>query len=436
MKRILIYSHDTYGLGNIRRMLAIAETIKHEFCDASILILSGSPMIHAFRLEAGMDYVKLPCLSRHDSESYRSKSLRISKTSILKLRADLIQSTVLNFEPDLMLVDKKPLGVGNELAPTLATLRHLEKRPKLVLVLRDILDKPERTIPVWVNNRYHEVVRTAYDRILVLGSTDVFNAVEEYAFPPASAEKTFFCGYTRKADHRRMPLEVRKELGINGGRLVLVTTGGGEDGANLVSEVLSTVKEFGRRFADHCVIFLGPEMPQNQVERFRDSSSRLPSVTVKSFTSDFISYLGAADAVVAMGGYNTVAEILSLGVPAVIVPRTQPVSEQQIRAMNLERLGLVKALHPDILCPRELVRAVTDAIEQRASSIAPEDRLDFTALQQVVGHVESLLEDPSSAHRQNTKDHFRLNDEACSRAVNERSNSLVDDVVPLAISNS
>ena len=435
MKKILIYSHDTYGLGNIRRMLAIAETIKREYSDASILLLSGSPMIHAFRLEEGMDYVKLPCLSRDEADSYKSKSLRISKSSILRLRSDLIQSTVLNFEPDLILVDKKPLGVGNELAPMLATLRHLEKKPKLVLVLRDILDKPETTIPVWASNRYHEVIRTAYDRILVLGSSDVFDAVEEYAFPPSSAEKTFFCGYTRRSDYQRTPAEIRAELGINGGRLVLVATGGGEDGANLVREALSTVEEFGNRFADHCVVFLGPEMPQAQADRFEALAASLPAVTVKSFCEDFVSYVAAADAVVAMGGYNTVTEVLSLDVPAVIVPRTKPVSEQEIRAMQLERLGLVRALNPSLLCPAELQQALTDAIAQRQSPTGPGDTLDFTALQQVVGHIDSLLDDPSSPRIQSARLRKTPKSEALTRTAKGQSNSLANDLVPLAVSN-
>ena len=435
MKKILIYSHDTYGLGNIRRMLAIAETIKREYSDASILLLSGSPMIHAFRLEEGMDYVKLPCLSRDEADSYKSKSLRISKSSILRLRSDLIQSTVLNFEPDLILVDKKPLGVGNELAPMLATLRHLEKKPKLVLVLRDILDKPETTIPVWASNRYHEVIRSAYDRILVLGSSDVFDAVEEYAFPPSSAEKTFFCGYTRRSDYQRTPAEIRAELGINGGRLVLVATGGGEDGANLVREALSTVKEFGNRFADHCVVFLGPEMPQAQADRFEALAASLPAVTVKSFCEDFVSYVAAADAVVAMGGYNTVTEVLSLDVPAVIVPRTKPVSEQEIRAAQLERLGLVRALNPSLLCPAELQQALTDAIAQRQSPTGPGDTLDFTALQQVVGHIDSLLDDPSSPRIQSARLRKTPKSEALTRTAKGQSNSLANDLVPLAVSN-
>ena len=436
MKRILIYSHDTYGLGNIRRMLNIAESIQSEFSDASILLLSGSPMIHAFRLTAGMDYVKLPCLTRDASESYKPKSLGISKNCILKLRAELIQSTVLSFEPDLILVDKKPLGVGGELAPTLEKLQRLEERPKMVLILRDILDKPEETISVWANNRYHDVLHAIYDRILVLGSADVFNAVEEYAFPPASAEKTFFCGYTNRSAPQRSVSEVREEIGINGGRLVLVTTGGGEDGANLVRVALNTVKQFGSGFADHCHVFLGPEMPEPQADHFRSLSAALPSVSMQSFSSDFVSYLDAADAVVAMGGYNTVTEILSRTLPAVIVPRTKPVSEQQIRATGLERLGLIKSLSPENLRPEELLRAVTDAIEQRHSAARARVNLNLGALQKVANHVGNLLGDSRAERKLFRNDHTRLNGAGRSQVANGPVKPLIDELVPLAAGNS
>lgn len=427
MKRIIIYSHDTYGLGNIRRMLAIAESIQSGFSDASILLVSGSPMIHAFRLSPGIDYVKLPCLSRGASESYRPKTLRISRNRIFKLRADLIRNTVLNFEPDLILVDKKPLGVGNELAPTLTELRSLAKRPKLALILRDILDKPEKTIPIWTSNRYHDVIRDLYDRVLVLGSTDVFNAVEEYAFPPSSAEKTFFCGYTNRAGLQRPRPEVRQELGINGGRMVLATTGGGEDGARLTYEVLRTAEQLGGEFAEHCVVFLGPEMPERHADQFRSWGSELPSVTVKSFSNDLVSYLGAADAVVSMGGYNTVAEILSVAVPAVIVPRTRPVSEQQIRATRLDRLGLVKALSADNLGPEKLFRAVNDAVEDHQMSASGIHQMNLAALQRVADHVGGLLHAPRFADKPQPDDLI---------AADGGSGRGLGELVPLAATSS
>src|SRR4029453_13502439 len=62
--KILLYSHDTFGLGNIRRSLLLGELFASEYPHAAILLVTGSPMIHAFSLPRQMDYVKLPCVNR------------------------------------------------------------------------------------------------------------------------------------------------------------------------------------------------------------------------------------------------------------------------------------------------------------------------------------------------------------------------------------
>jgi predicted glycosyltransferase len=53
-----------------------------------------------------------------------------------------------------------------------------------------------------------------------------------------------------------------------------------------------------------------------------------------------------ATAIVAMGGYNTFCEILTLDKPAMIVPRSVPRQEQLIRAERAVKLGLVSMLDP------------------------------------------------------------------------------------------
>jgi len=73
MRRLLVYSHDTFGLGNIRRMLAICEHLVETDVDLSILLVTGSPVIHNLRLPARLDYIKLPCLTRSDYENYDSR---------------------------------------------------------------------------------------------------------------------------------------------------------------------------------------------------------------------------------------------------------------------------------------------------------------------------------------------------------------------------
>jgi predicted glycosyltransferase len=63
-----------------------------------------------------------------------------------------------------------------------------------------------------------------------------------------------------------------------------------------------------------------------------------------------------------MGGYNTLAEAISKGLPTVCVPRTAPRSEQLIRAFSLERLGLLQTIKPEKLNAETLREAVNAAI--------------------------------------------------------------------------
>ena len=122
MKRILIYSHDTFGLGNIRRMLEVARHLVQSSPEVSVLVVTGSPMLHAFRIPQRVDYVKLPCLSRNVEGHYGARYLDLTLAATVRLRANIIRSTIADFEPDLILVDKKPFGVEDELAGALEGL--------------------------------------------------------------------------------------------------------------------------------------------------------------------------------------------------------------------------------------------------------------------------------------------------------------------------
>src|SRR5947207_14356635 len=150
-------------------------------------------MGHAFRIPARIDYIKLPCLNRTLDGAYEVKFLGLGYEDTIRLRASMITNALLDFSPDLILVDKKPFGVSNELAPGLRLLHGRGALPKVVLLLRDILDNPDTTTATWERNHYHEAVRCFYDRILVVGSPEIFNLVTEYIFPASSVSQLQLC---------------------------------------------------------------------------------------------------------------------------------------------------------------------------------------------------------------------------------------------------
>jgi predicted glycosyltransferase len=87
-------------------------------------------------------------------------------------------------------------------------------------------------------------------------------------------------------------------------------------------------------------------------------------VRIVDMVQDVPSHLAAADAVVCMGGYNTMCEVLATSAPAVVVPRVSPRLEQLMRSERFASLGLVSTLHPRLLSPDILARAVLDVSQQ------------------------------------------------------------------------
>jgi len=138
--RILIYSHDSFGLGHLRRCRAIAHAIVDRYKGVSVLILSGSPIIGSFDFRARVDFVRIPgVIKLHDGE-YQSLGLHIDVEQTMEMRASIIRQTALSFRPDLFLVDKEPLGLKGEVLATLEMLKAMGTT--LVLGLRDIMDEP------------------------------------------------------------------------------------------------------------------------------------------------------------------------------------------------------------------------------------------------------------------------------------------------------
>jgi predicted glycosyltransferase len=389
--RLMVYSHDAFGLGNIRRMLEICQFLLKSFPQLSILLMSGSPMLQSFRLPERLDYIKLPCLNRGESGELASKYLPMDAADTLKLRAELLLTATLNFKPDLVLVDKKPNGLKGELTDVLQYLQTYLPQTKLVLLLRDILDAPESTTREWQQHDYYTIIEQSYDQVLVVGRPEVFDPCQSYQFPAAVTHKVHFCGYIRKQPGERSPAQVRQTLALQPqDRLVVVTPGGGEDGYPLVEAYLQGLANLDRPDFFSLVI-TGPEMPVEKRETLIALAAQVARVQVIEFTHDLMSDIAAADLVVCMSGYNTITEVLSLGKRAITVPRTKPGQEQLIRAERLAQLGLLKMLHPQDLTPSGLIQAVSAELQREP---VPGAGLDLAGLPKIAEQIGYLLETP------------------------------------------
>lgn len=397
MKKVLVYSHDAYGLGNIRRMLEITSHLVASDPEIHVLLISGSPMLHAFRIPERVDYIKLPCIGRSEKGETVVKSLGISPEDTIRMRANIIMMAALDFQPDVVLVDKKPFGLQDELHLALTMLGQRKKRAKTVLLLRDILDAPEVTRAQWEKSGYHQAICAHYDQVAIVGTEEVFDAVEEYGFPEETANRVRYCGYIKRPTPARTREQVRADLDFGTEPMVLVTAGGGADGYAMMKTYLQGLAASPGDKPFRTLLISGPEMSPVQRQEISGLAARCPGVTVQEFTNDMIGCMNAADLVISMGGYNTVCELLTLRKKAIIVPRVRPVQEQWIRAERMQAMGLLRALHPDTLTPESLIAAVTEELGRDNVRSHALHHFAMDGLPQITEMIRKLLPEQAPA---------------------------------------
>ena len=101
--RILMYSHDTFGLGHLRRCRTIAHALVEHFKGLHVLIISGSPIAGAFDFRARVDFVKIPSVIKLHNGEYTSMASHIDLHETLKMRESSIRHTAETFQPEVVL---------------------------------------------------------------------------------------------------------------------------------------------------------------------------------------------------------------------------------------------------------------------------------------------------------------------------------------------
>ncbi|CTQ67296.1 glycosyltransferase family protein [Roseibium alexandrii] len=346
--KILIYSHDSFGLGHLRRCRAIAQSLVGDFSTLSVLILSGSPIIGSFEFRSRVDFVRIPGVIKLRNGEYTPLSLHINIDQTLAIRSSIIEHTAEVFDPDIFIVDKEPTGLRGEVLGTLEALKKTDTR--LVLGLRDVMDDPETLTEEWDRKNVYPALEDLYDEIWVYGPEGICDPLDGIDVSPKITDKLRYTGYLRRslpksAEDQPAPAPFEEEP------YILVTPGGGGDGVEMVDWVMRAY-EARQRPLFPALIVLGPFMPAAAAADFTERAEHLRDVEVLRFTPQIEPYLANATAIVGMGGYNTFCEILSFDKPTLMVPRVVPRREQAIRAERAEQSKLLKVLpierYPDV----------------------------------------------------------------------------------------
>lgn len=381
--RVMLYSHDTFGLGHLRRSRALAGAITSADPTASALILTGSPVAGRFTFPQRVDHLRLPGVTKLADGSYVSQSMDMTIEDTTELRTGLIRATAKQYRPDILIVDKEPTGFRGELLPTLDDLQSTGQ-VRLVLGLRDVLDEPEGLAAEWVRKGALQATEDYYDEIWVYGLRSIYDPTAGLDLSAQAQARMHWTGYLRR-DLGTIAKPPRQPY-------ILITPGGGGDGKAMVDLVL-TAYEQDPDLAPRAVLVYGPFLTGDDRKEFETRVEKLKGrVTSTGFESRMETLFAGAEGVVCMGGYNTFCEVLSFDKRAVIVPRTTPRLEQWIRASRAEDLHLVRMLDEtrDGMTPKAMIAAIRELPNQPLPSQAMSPGL-LDGLDYVTRRIAALL---------------------------------------------
>ncbi|TWU06194.1 glycosyltransferase family protein [Stieleria varia] len=388
--RIALYSHDTMGLGHLRRNILIASILAESPINANVLVVSGAREACHFAMMAGVDCVTLPSLCKDVSGDYTGKHLRWTFRETTSLRSKILASTLNAFSPDVFIVDKVPRGIGNELDEALADIGE-KGTTRCVLGLREILDDPATVMKQWIECDAEKTIRDHYDEVWIYGDSAIYDSVQQYAFGCETADRCVYTGFLDQS--RRINPSIRRNCPEHQAESIAVCViGGGQDGMQLASAFASARMPLGWKG----ILITGPFLPEADRMWLRQTVASKSDCELVENLVEADGYISQADRVVSMAGYNTIASILSFEKPALVVPRMAPRREQWIRANELARHGLLTTLSPDDLTPR----AITDWIECPDVPKPTANSVDLGGLDRIVESVNRWLPQRSASSTQ------------------------------------
>lgn len=327
--RIMLYSHDTFGLGHYRRNRRLATALASAELSPEILLVTGSPRARSFPEIPHTELYELPEIVKQSDGSYSSGDTQLPIAEMIRLRSELILAAADGFQPDLVLVDHAPVGALGELRPL---LRRFGPRPDCILVvgLRDIIDDVAQLETEWERYGARRAVENVFDHVLVYGPNGFPTTVKELGLDKKLNGQMEHTGFLLP------PMPQPDEAAARGGP-VLVTTGGGGDGAGVLEAWCRFLEDPLSENLQESVVVTGPYLAEEERERIeRRIRQTGHSVQLLKFSRDMPRLIASASAIITMGGYNTVTEILSARKPALIIPRETPRREQIIRAQRME----------------------------------------------------------------------------------------------------
>jgi predicted glycosyltransferase len=365
--RVLFYCQHVLGIGHLVRS---AEIVRELARDSHVLLVTGGEIPDGFRFPENIDTLQLtPLKTSPDFSSLQLCDFSRGLEETRAIRRTLLLQAFNEFNPDVLVTELFPFGRKHfrfELLPLLECARSQQSRRTLVVSsVRDIL--VERKDQEEYEQKVCSLVNSFYDLVLVHGDKnfqkfdETFSRVNDLQCPVA------YTGYVVQQKQPNMKGACRSQSPEQGQPVIVASIGSGQylTGLMLLETVLRAAQLLQSRIPHEFHVFAGPLMPEEAYSRLHTLAGESGNVRLSRYTPDLAAVLKRADVSVSMGGYNTMMDVLSSRVRALVYPVTSNGDQEQcVRAERLARAGVVDVIRTEELTPDELARKLERALSK------------------------------------------------------------------------
>jgi predicted glycosyltransferase len=333
--RIFCYAQHLSGVGHIVRtqQIAVALANRHR-----VAILDGGREVP---FPEGPQRVTVARITRRDGDLV-SLDTGLSLQQSLASRRARLQQVLEQMVPDAILVEHFPFSkweLKGEVDFLLSSARRLNPDLKAVCSVRDIVPRTRYESAIGYESRVADRLNRQFDALLVHGDPqlcslgDYFSRTNDIEIPVRHTG--IVVPQSAAPGPSRQP-----SLPVEGGHVV-ASIGGGADQANLLSRVTRAWRQLvadGVAGPRVLLLFggLGDHVPGMQAGA--ETGDRVCSM---GFDPAFRYWLQSACLSISCAGYNTCANLLVSGTPALLLPNPK-MSDQQERARLLAKRGVAR----------------------------------------------------------------------------------------------
>lgn len=360
IKRILVYTHNSIGVGHAFRTAAVISGIKKWRPDIDFLVISGTSVPQVFFKE-DIEVIKLPSVKMdidHKQNSLHSRYLTgFDLEAVFDFRQRLIMASFDFLQPDALIIEHNMTGQMSELIPLLMK-KWMRKGGPVDFVLAHICRGIMKWIPLlripYQNPRHRSEsinIGGLYDFMYVLEDREVIDINKSFlGDDPELENKIQYLGKITNRTYDELPSrnETLKRFGMPDKKLVVVSLGRNQKVFNLSIRLAEIFDKFINHETYEVVMALDTYLDRSSVEALRshESCNRIRFI---DFLPDLVDLFNHSEIVISRAGYNTVNEILLTGTKAIIVPESHGGGEQELRAHSVKAENILVMNEDNIL---------------------------------------------------------------------------------------